>query len=502
MTTPYEQAKELGYTDEQINEYFSKKDPEFSKKYEKATELGYKPEEIYSKAYSSFAKNNIEEEKKLSNFERLKQKIGESSERFKQGQNNFGKTLLKGTLEGVSRLGKAMGPTYEKPKIKDGKIILGRDSKQELESQTENLNELLPNNEGFFEKSVRRGLQNAPTALAFPGSKLENIPRVLSAGIAGQSAKELELPEWAETAAELTTFIGPDLTKKLLSSGKNKEIIEFAKKMGMTDEQITPLIQSNFKQKWLSKLAPKRGSTSEALENTKEGLNKVYGTIQNSSKAGKEILEKDNGKLINGLYQKLDEMPRTVRSLIDKDLGDLLDNKITGKSLINFWRDINSKYGSDKKILSTLKEPVKEALASISPDLAKDFEMVNKLYTKFYPIAKKLKPNLMTDIIGASEYIGGAGSVLSAIMGNYQPLLGMVGERAARKIAQQMLINPNLQQISEKMVLAINQNKPMVVRKLANSYAQIIGKYSPEYAEEIKNMGENQYKEFISENLQ
>ena len=49
MTSPYTKALELGYTDEQIAEHLSKKDPVFSDKYKKALELGYKPQEIFSK---------------------------------------------------------------------------------------------------------------------------------------------------------------------------------------------------------------------------------------------------------------------------------------------------------------------------------------------------------------------------------------------------------------------------------------------------------------------
>ena len=80
----------------------------------------------------------------------------------------------------------------------------------------------------------------------------------------------LGAPELVQTAAELTAYIGPDVLKKLLSSGKHKEIIDAARTLGLTDEQITPVLQSETKLKWLSKLTPRRGSTQKALENTKD----------------------------------------------------------------------------------------------------------------------------------------------------------------------------------------------------------------------------------------
>lgn len=405
---------------------------------------------------------------------------------------DYAKTFLKGTVEGISRLGKVMGPTYDLPSTSEGKVNLGKSGEQELEQQTENLDELLPTDEQFTQKALRRGLRQAPTALAFPGSSLSTLPKAIAAGFSGEGAKKLGLPEWAQAAAELTTYIGPDLTKKLLSQGKNKEIIEFAKKMGMNEEQITPLIQSEFKQKWLSKLTPKGGGTQEILKNTKSALDETYGTLQKSEIASKEISEKANGKLINGIYEFIQEMPSESKSLIENDLNELLNNKITGRSLINFHKDINSLMSGKTKELSLLKKPIKEALSSISPDLAKDFDMLNNLYSKYFPIASKLKPDIASKIISASKTIGAMGALAGTAFGHYQPLMVIVGEQAASHLAKNMLVNPRLQQLSKKMVVAMNQNKYQMVKKLAEAFSDQIRKTSPEVAKELDKLTEEE----------
>src|SRR5215470_5954819 len=46
MTSPYERAKEYGYSDEEIAQFLSKRDKSFSQKYEKALSSGYEPTEI------------------------------------------------------------------------------------------------------------------------------------------------------------------------------------------------------------------------------------------------------------------------------------------------------------------------------------------------------------------------------------------------------------------------------------------------------------------------
>lgn len=60
MTSPYEVAKQSGYSDEEIHDYFSKKDPSFSENYQKALTSGHKPEDVFQ-YYSSQKKETLPE---------------------------------------------------------------------------------------------------------------------------------------------------------------------------------------------------------------------------------------------------------------------------------------------------------------------------------------------------------------------------------------------------------------------------------------------------------
>lgn len=398
---------------------------------------------------------------------------------FFQTAKEYGKSILKGTSEGLTRLGGLMGPTQD---------IYGTPRSELQKKHTEQLEEILPGEEGYVQKSIRKGLGEAPSALAFPGSNLATLPRAIAAGFMGEGAKELGLPEWAQTAAELTAYIGPDVTKKLLMSGKEKEIISAGRKFGLTDEQITPLLQSEFKQKWLSKLAPRRGGTERALKSTHSALSEGYSGVAKSEIAKKEITEAANGKLINSIYDKLSEMPREVQGKIKPDLDDLLNNKITGRTLINFYKDIGHKTGESSKELSHIKGAVKEALNSIDPKLAEDFGLINDLYSKYYNISSKLKPNMTSDIIRAGEAITAISAVPAAFFGHYGPLVGIVGEQAARKVSQKLLLNPHYQQLGKKMANALNENKFEVALKLSKSMSNLIRQDSPELADQLEKL--------------
>ena len=404
---------------------------------------------------------------------------------------DYGKTIIKGGVEGLSRLANVINPEVEHVK---GKGFVSTQDKREPKLEQE-LNELLPTDEGFVQKALRRGLRETPTSLAFPGAKIANIPRSIVAGFAGESAKELGGNENIQAAAELTAYLGPDVTKKLLALGKNKSIIEHARKLGISDEALTPLLQSETKQKWLSKLIPRGESTQKALKQSKNEIGNAYQTIQKSPEAAKKIDPNSADKFIKSITEQLDEMPRAVRKKIEGDLGDLLGKDITGDKLIDFYKKVNYNLSSDTKQLANLKNPIKEAIKSISPETAKDFEFINELHSKYYPIASRLKPTIADQVINAAESIGLFGS---AITGYYPGLVHILGEKAARKLAKEMILNPRLQQLSSKTIDAMNANKPLVLYKLKNIIKDELKMVSPEASKELESLSEEEIREFLS----
>jgi uncharacterized membrane-anchored protein YjiN (DUF445 family) len=242
-------------------------------------------------------------------------------------------------------------------------------------------------------------------------------------------------------------------------------------------------------------MTPRRGMTESALRKSKKELGETHQTIRKSPEAKKVLSSDTSKKMITDINEKLFDMPSGVRGKISDDLKDLLSKEVTGDTLMNFWADINHEMGSNSKQLSLLKEPIREALKNTSPEMAKDFEMVNQLHSKYYKIAKRLEPNLMTDIIGAADSI----ALLGSLMTGYYPMFLKFGaEKTGRAIAQQLLINPRLQQLSSKMVDALNQNKFTVAKKVSDEISRVIRKTSPEMANELDKITEEDFIKLFS----
>lgn len=407
---------------------------------------------------------------------------------------DYGKTVLKGTGEGLLKLGLALGDSrfpFQPP-------VHPYTAQTMNESATELFDELLPTQEDYGQKSIRRGLRELPSvAVTSFGGPLETAVRTGLAGFAGQGAEELGLPEWAQIAAELTAYLGPDVTKKLLSQGKNKELIDAARSLGMSDEAITPLLQSETKQKWLSKLAPRRGFTQEALRKSKSGLSQASENLEKKASQFGALSENSSIQLFNQIDDKLSKMPSSVRNKILKDYADFKGSgDYTAEELINFYRDVNHSLGPKSKQLALLKEPLKNALKEISPELAKDFDLINTLYSKYYPISRRLQPNLFTDILSASEAIG---TLAALTTGYYPPLLKVAGERTARKLAQHMLLNPRFQQISNKMINAVRDNNLVMAMKTKDLLMREVSKISPEIASKLSEVSEDELRELFTD---
>lgn len=386
--------------------------------------------------------------------------------------SEYGKTALKGTVEGISRFGLAFGPLYEPEKT----------TEQRQQKQTETLEELIPQEEeDYLQTILREGLRGAPTMAAFPGAGLGAIPREFGAAFLGETAKEFGAPEWAQNALKLTAYIGPDLTKKLLEKGKNKEIIKIGKDLGLNEDEIAPLLKKDFKEKWLSKFSPKRGRTQKILEKTKGKIDVARDKISELP-GSKELFDQETtSTFLKELGEKALDIPASVRNKAAQDAKDMLKTGVSPASVMNFWVDLNHEIGKGADRLGVLKGPIRNILEkSNNPEILKAFDDTNKLYSRYYKIAGKLNPDFINDFVTASEIFGiGEGLREALFYGNPTFLKAMLLEKGARIGAREVLLNPRFQQLGEKTLMALNKNKFGLAKKLIDNMRNELIKMDP-----------------------
>lgn len=324
-----------------------------------------------------------------------------------------------------------------------------------------------------------RGSEFLGEGLAIPGGGVKGLASLGVSGLAGQGIREAGGPEALATGIEIGGSIIPSAFQgKVSPIGKEaKRIAEAGRSLGLNERQIAPLIQGETKTAILSKVARKGTKTKQVFDSIKEKLGDSYNTIKSSAEAKVKLpnsdqisIRKSFGDIRNELSKTLAPSPDKEAALnyIGKSLETLRDVDITPEYLVNFWQDINKsvKWNSisgGKKSLTKLKDPISNVLKKVSPELAKDFEMTNDLYSKYSQISKKLKPNLVDAFVNKGEILTAPYAGIALVTGNPLPLAGLGGDVAVRLLAREMIINPYFQNLATKLVKNFNQGSVKAV---------------------------------------
>lgn len=302
-----------------------------------------------------------------------------------------------------------------------------------------------------------------------------------AAGLAGQTLREANIPESIATGVEIATSLSPSIISKNLApiGSKAKNIVEKGRKIGLTEQQIAPLIQSENKLRILSKVSQKGEKTQKVFQSIKQGLGDSYETIKSNPMSQIKFAPIDKLKLRKEFVSIRNDLSKTLQPSPDKEaaikyindsLESLLRKDITPEHLINFWQDINKsvKWNSisgGKKSLSELKKPILDTLKRTSPKIAEDFEITNELYSKYVGISKKLKPNVLDSFINKAEFMSIPVAGTAFLTGNPLALKAIGGEIATRYLAREMLVNPYFQTIAGKLVNNFNAGSVKAIEK-------------------------------------
>lgn len=316
-------------------------------------------------------------------------------------------------------------------------------------------------------------------------------------GAAGQGLRESGAPEALATGTEIAGAIVPSLIQGKVFPRKQEaqELAKAGRKLGLSESQLTPLVQGEGKAALLSKVARKGTRTKELFGSIKEKLGDSYNVIKSSPEAKVKLVNADQIALRKGFGQIRNEMMKTLApspdkeaalNYIEKALDTLRNVDVTPEYLVNFWQDINKsvKWNAiqgGKKSLAALKEPIAASLKRASPQLAEDFDMTNKLYTKYSQISKKLKPDVVDSFLSKGEAIAIPATVGYALVtGNPMALAGFASESALRLLGREMLINPHLQNIGTKLVKNFNQSSAKGVKDLLQETKSFLEKKHPD----------------------
>lgn len=329
------------------------------------------------------------------------------------------------------------------------------------------------------------------------GGGAKTLQSLAAASSIGQSAKELGAPEGIATTLELISLFGPHaLANKVYGPKKLKSFIEYARKQGLSEQEISGLVQGERKAKALAKLAKKGGKTENILSSINEKAGSALENVKSEASQFGRISGEMSGELADEFGEISKNLKKTIKASPDKESAinfideayeNLINKGATPEELINFWQDINSAVNwnsikGGKKVLGSLKEPIMKTLKNIDPKLAQDFELANTLYSRSKFLSKSLKPHMIDTVLDKGP-IGA--SMLAIALGDLGIISKYIGTDAVRVLSREMLFNPRIQDISKKMLDAVKNENVKSAQSLLKIFKKEVEKDYPDIFEQI-----------------
>lgn len=304
----------------------------------------------------------------------------------------------------------------------------------------------------------------------------------IAGGIGGalkEVAKQQGAPPWVQTMVDIAPWL---FTKKGLVPKKNqKEAVELLRKNKFTDKEITPLLQGKTKLSIFGKIGRRGSRVEEILESISDKFKQAYEVFRELGKS-KALPRKDVSNFVDKFESVWEDLPIDLRKQMKDIKIDFLGKPITRASMQDFFHAINRTPPGSRKILSRLKKPIYEGMEMVERGSGKEFELLNDLNVKKFEVMKKLAPSQIDRLASIFEF---SSLIKSIAVGNFKAAAGVLGEVVARQMATEMVINPNLQNLSNKMMVSLAKNQLPIYKKLEKQFMEELKKAKPELYKKV-----------------
>jgi len=341
--------------------------------------------------------------------------------------------------------------------------------------------------EGFAERFTERVAKNLPWLLGGAGGVAGKAVRAVASSTLGQLGEESGLGETGQFLLESIALGAPGFRKKIVPKSSQKEAIEMLRRLGLKEKEIAPALTSPKVAERLKYLTKRTGLTQKRIRRTQEAMGRVYDQLGKEGKETAILSSQESENLRNSLNNIIEDLPEEITKNARAKIEKTFRKPIKAKDLMDLTWKLNQeifsgKSQNPKKALNALKSDIGKSLIKIDPKLGKDFIELQSTYSNFVNgVRKNLKPSSFTELL---KY-GKMGTLVTGILSfNPSILKGIVGTEAARYAFAEILLNPRFKNLTNQMLKALNNNKPVLAKKI-----------SEEMKRELKDMGYDLKKE-------
>ena len=425
-----------------------------------------------------------------------------------QAIQDYGRSAIRGGLKGLMSVGKMTSDLMPED-------FMGTSTQGE---GLDRFNRHLENELGVGNTtgaSTIEGTMERAVPLALPIGKLGGLPRIgrsLLGGFAGEFTEEAGGGPLMQAGAEIVGSSAPgaivnkilpgnkpssllgklfpkkniDPKKIAASSGREYTEESFVKALrdrGFSDEQITPLIQSEMKQKVLGKLASKGEETQKILKGSETAVGDLYKSLKNHPLANAQLSQPVGRQMLRKLNESYMELPSRLKNFIKEDYDKFLNSKKTPKDMMLLNQHINDvrKSVPNSKQVGRLKGAIEFGMDSVNKELGEEFKLVNDIKSRFAGIEQVLSTKQFDNWMSKAK-LGAipAGVGWAAYSGDVEPLALAVAGAAGMEVLshhlRNALLKPKYQDLGRKFASAIKQNKNVAATSIIRNMGKELAK--------------------------
>lgn len=348
---------------------------------------------------------------------------------------------------------------------------------------------------GRIEKAAI-GVGAASPALLFPGSAAQKlIPMGVNAIM-----ESTDLSDKQKMIGNATLPVLIDLTRAILSRrytpqpGELTELYQRGRELGMTDEQLAPILATEQQVARFGRHAQAVRGTREAYNQTHEALGNVIEGIQNRPGNNIRLPQQIENNLVDGLERiannirgrthQLAPHEETLVNFIENAINDIRTNGSSPQQIIGTWRSIN-RIQAGRTELRRMMPIFEHALESVNPQLARDFISGNRLYSRFLTNLGEINPGQFNAFIDAGEMQKVLGAVFSGDVAQMSSIAKNVATLTAwRRISSSILTDPVAQSLSRNVGRAIRNGRRSSAISSGIQFKKYVRKHFPEIYED------------------
>ena len=123
----------------------------------------------------------------------------------------------------------------------------------------------------------------------------------------------------------------------------------------------------------------------------------------------------------------------------------------------------------------------------MSPKLGKEFNILNESWSKLKRTGEKVSSKKLEGLFKLGEYGALGKGLYSLVMsGNPKTLIPLLGYKASRMLATEMLINPRLNNLMNKTIASLSSGSEVAIQKAIRDFSENLKEF-PEIYNAIGN---------------